>query len=76
MKAPNVTRCTLLIAVVSGAGFSAPSQAGLTELRQRYESGACNHDQDRMVEDLRAYRRQLWHQRTAPGTASRRCWTG
>jgi prokaryotic YEATS domain len=50
----------LVIAAVSGAGFSASSQAGLVELRQRYESGACNHDQDRMVEDLRAYRRELW----------------
>ncbi len=60
MKAVSVTWWMLLTAVVSGAGFSASSEASLTELRQRYESGACSHDWDRMVEDLRAYRRGLW----------------
>lgn len=60
MKTMYIIRWVLLIAVISTTGFSIPSQAGLTELRQRYESGACNQDQNRMVEDLRAYRRELW----------------
>ena len=56
----NTTWWILLIAALSSAGLSMPSQADLTELRQRYESGACKHDQTRIVEDLRAYRRELW----------------
>lgn len=60
MKFFRVTCWVILIAVLSGVGFSTSSQAGLTELRQQYESGACNHDHDRMVEALRAYRREIW----------------
>ena len=60
MKILSLTWWMILFTVLCSSGLSTLSQAGLTELRQQYESGACTHNHDHMVDALRGYRRQLW----------------